>query len=804
MAQQADGKLLVVGNTPPGIVRLNTDGNLDPTFSLAAPPDSEIRGVGVQPDGRIIVAGQFRHIGGVPASQLARLNADGSVDSTFAAVTEIQSTGLEKLILQKDGGIILLGFLFAIDVPQRNGIARFNADGRLDAFHPILDGTIDIALPDRKGKLVLGGSFGQINGVLRNGIARVNADGSLDAAFDPAANVGRTVMPKALQPDGRMIVVGDFANENIRRLTRLKRDGTLDPTFQSPSSMRGSFDLVAVQVDGRIVIVGNLAVSQDEPVSEQVVRLDADGSLDASFRRGIPGSTSLGIRQLALTLDRKILIVGDFASFNGSLHGGIVRLNEDGSVDETFQLNRSTQPNSFVQSAAPTSGGKTVVAGAFTGIGGRVRPGVARLLRDGTVDPTFIPALPGTLTALRASVQSDGKTIVLGSPVDFSGAAGIVRLNRDGTLDPTFSADAFSTNTTGVDALVQPDGRILVVTSTYSRGQASFGAITRLNPDGKADSSFQAGARDLSVLTMALQPDGKILVGGSGQFYNASAPSLLRLNGDGSRDEGFVANPDFVVNAIAVQPDGKILAGRLSAQSNMTGPHLVRLNADGSPDLSFDEAEGPDNTVRQIAVQADGRILIGGDFQNVAGISQSGIARLNEDGSLDPAYDACAGLDVSVSTLYLQPDGKATISGGLQTADGTRDFITRLNEDGSFDSGFTVKSAPEVSVKPKGGSVSVSEGGVMKFLVERNSLNLTSDLRVEFKLKGAARNGSDYQTLPESAVIPAGTSRLTIKLHTNDNAVAEGDRTVKLKLTPTEDYEVGSPAKAEITIRDND
>ncbi|NDA65414.1 MAG: hypothetical protein EBY09_02045, partial [Verrucomicrobia bacterium] len=231
---------------------------------------------------------------------------------------------------------------------------------------------------------------------------------------------------------------------------------------------------------------------------------------------------------------------------------------------------------------------------------------------------------------------------------------------------------------------------------------AVFSLITgslcaQLSP-GSVNTNFTVGTGfDLTVLTIARQPDAKLVVGGQFTTYNGVARNrLLRLNYDGSNDATFTpgAGADSSVNSVAVSPDGKIVAGGDFLNfNNVARRRLVRLNANGTVDTSFAPTgganAGPDGSVAAVAVQVDGKVLLGGSFLNVNGTTRTRIARLNLDGTVDPAFNPGTGFNNTVNALALQPDGKILVAGLFTSVNGTtRNRVARLNTDGSVDATF--------------------------------------------------------------------------------------------------------------------
>lgn len=292
-----------------------------------------------------------------------------------------------------------------------------------------------------------------------------------------------------------------------------------------------------------------------------------------------------------------------------------------------------------------------------------------------------------------------------------------------GTLDPTFGSNGISTWLAASpvnSAIEQPDGKFLVtgcVPSTAASGDA-FG-VTRLNADGSLDTSFGKGGSALAAtsqgqieyqdaVAIALQSDGKILVGGnvnpnalSGNPYSDFA--LARLNADGTPDTSFgvggVVTTHFGtfarIDSLAVQPDGKIIAaGDDTGRGYLNGFLAARYNIDGSPDLAFGGGTGHEavsapnapQLVPAIALQPDGDILVGGSQYAYPG--PAALARLQPNGALDPTFGS-GGIasDIvygTIGAIALQTNGEMDVA----TNDGQGIRLARLHSDGSPDFNF--------------------------------------------------------------------------------------------------------------------
>ena len=213
--------------------------------------------------------------------------------------------------------------------------------------------------------------------------------------------------------------------------------------------------------------------------------------------------------------------------------------------------------------------------------------------------------------------------------------------------------------------------------------------LSTLSSSGGIDSSFAYGSGfDADANSVAIQSDGKILVGGEFTSYNGtSANKIIRLNSDGSIDTSFIYGTGFDndVTSIAIQSDGKILVGGYFFTYNGTfANRIIRLNSDGSVDTSFVIGTGFDSDVDStIVIQSDGKILVGGSFTDYNGTPANYIIRLNSDGSVDTSFVYGTGLNGYTKSFAIQSDGKIVVAGQFQSYNGTSaNFIIRLNSDG--------------------------------------------------------------------------------------------------------------------------
>ncbi|MBI2948831.1 MAG: choice-of-anchor D domain-containing protein, partial [Verrucomicrobia bacterium] len=293
VAVQTDGKILLGGpfttmggQTRNNVARVDASAALDANFNPNA--NGAIHGMALQADGKILIGGQFTTVGGVARDRIARLNADGSLDTLF----DSGATGplnVDSIAIQADGKIVIGGSFTAVGGQTRNRIARLNADGTLDTgFNPNADAAVPCVAVQADGKILIGGTFTSLGGVARNHVARLNADGTLDASFNPNANSNIDTI--AVQADGKIVIGGSFTavgGTTRNRLARLNADGTLDTGFNPNAN--DLVNSVAGQADGKIV-VGGAFTTVGGAARNRIARLENDA---ASQGLTVPNSSSV-------------------------------------------------------------------------------------------------------------------------------------------------------------------------------------------------------------------------------------------------------------------------------------------------------------------------------------------------------------------------------------------------------------------------------------------------------------------------------------------------------------------------------
>jgi uncharacterized delta-60 repeat protein len=332
------------------------------------------------------------------------------------------------------------------------------------------------------------------------------------------------------------------------------------------------------------------------------------------------------------------------------------------------------------------------------------------------------------------------------------------------TLD-SFNPDVNDT----VRALaMQPDNKIIIGGSFITVSGQTRNRLARINSDGTLDSSFNPNADD-KVNAVTLQSDGKILVGGMFTSVGGTGrDSLARLNPDGTLDTSFnanILNNDLFfptdVKAIVLQRDGKIIiCGLFRTIAGQERRFLARLNADGSFDNTF--KPNINGTVFTAVEQPDGKILIGGQFIVDPGQPRNHLARLNADGSLDNNFNP--GADGDVTAFAIEPDGQILVGGSFSSIAGQEQRrIARLNTNGTFDTSFrpTMESISFVNTIALQANGKILIGGFFGYFINGRIQAYIGRLNADGSIDDSFNLGTDgevfaLQIQPDGKVLVGG------------------------------------------------
>ena len=649
------------------ILRTDLSGSIDTSFNMGAGTNNSILCMVTQSDGKILIGGTFTLYSGSTSSNIARINIDGTRDTTFNIGVGFNGTVFD-LKLQSDGKIIATGAFTTYSGSTRNRIVRLNTNGTFDTTYNI------------------GTGLNQ-NG---NAVAIQSDDKAIIAASSLTNYSGSTFGPG---------------------LVRINTDGTRDTTFNTGTGFTaGTLAAYAldIQTDGKI-IVGSGATAYSGSTVTRLMRLNSNGTLDTTFNPGIVNSTVYAVK---LQPDQKILIAGVFNSVSSSLAGGIARIQPNGNLDTSYNtgigINAATlnAPNVF----SLDSTGNVYIGNNFTTYSGSTVNRFVKTSPSGTIDTTFntgsIPFNGQTTRGFDAGVFN---TIVSGSKLYLGGTftiydapkyTRIIKLDNTGSIDTTFNMGAGFSNVV-YSMVTQSDGKLIAGGDFTSYSGSTVTRLARLNTSGTLDTTFNPGAGpNGSVYDLRIQSDGKVIAIGTFTTYSgSSSPGIVRVNTNGTRDTTFNVGTGFTGTpySIAMQSDGKfVIVGTMTNYSGSGITRIIRINTDGTRDLTYNTgAGGLSNTTYAITIQSDDKTIVGGDFTQYSGSSAVRLVRINTDGTRDTTFNPGGSTNGTMSSIKLLADGSMIVGGSFSSYSGSTSFrLVKINSNGSRDAGFAVGSGP--------------------------------------------------------------------------------------------------------------
>jgi uncharacterized delta-60 repeat protein len=660
------------------------DAGFNPRIDTLNSRTADISTIVFQPDGKALIAGDFTRYNNQAVGGLARINPDGSLDSSFNNNLILAGTSPNGINIYPDGRILLKGSFTLTDGRVfDNALVRLSPNGNFEGIIP-LSGTISKIKIDQSNRVWISGNFPiTVNGTtIYRKIVRFNPDNTLDETFSNTTNL---INNFDIQ-NGKLVFSEGYV------LKRLNTDGSLDGSFTQTYTGNYQVNQIKIQSDGKILLLSSRFLKRFSENGEPDVSFTETDTVndDTKSIKLLPNGKIVMIVHIGTSLNFKIyrllesgihdqtfneynylhLLSGADVHSDGSVLMGnlnfeplnyFIRLLPSGNVDTNFNSGgsgfRYVVPGK-IRAIQSLPNQKILIGGEFDTVNGIQRPRIALLNADGTIDPTFsvrvgssgdnFSSISSIYNIIR---QSDGKFIVSG---DFTYTVGgtvknnIVRLNDDGSIDANFILSLYVPNYVSAwgggtnKAVIMPDGKIRIGTTRLNEPVIPpLGLTATGNVDTSFSASLYSNEATVIVRDILVQPDGKIVIAGRhdtaiGITDTLRTGFIARLLPTGGVDTSFqiteTINEDYY--SIVLLDNGKILASHSSAINNSSQiGKIVRLLPNGSIDSSFNISEA-DGRINVIAKLPSGNIAAGGLFTNVAGQSRRNLCFLDAEGNL--------------------------------------------------------------------------------------------------------------------------------------------------------------------------
>lgn len=679
IAVQPDGKILICGsfssfngNPANQLVRLLSNGQVDPSFSVGLgpfPSEMGITALALLPDGKILAAGNFTTFNGSSRAMVVRLHENGNLDMNFNAGSagSVAETTIRDIEVQADGKILLAGIFKStfngLPISFNHGavLLRLLPNGGLDNSFSILENTLpggngghSICLAT-DGSPVLAGNFGALWKKYSSPsfstiyhFIKLKSDGTADQYFKSSVLTNPTESIFIILPSGNQFIIGGQFSKigspslikkgNLAKIIPADIDNAaasnIDIGFAPDSGANGSIFSLALEPSGKVLAGGQFS-RMDQKARFSLARLNNQGQVDSPLSLGTGADRA--IHSMVVQPDQKLLIGGDFGYYNWNWANGIARILPNGDIDPGFNI--GTGFNGVVRIIALQNDGKILVGGHFNAYQGISRNGIVRLLPGGAIDPTFDPGLGTNDTVFSLAFHESGKILLGGSFTSFNGqqAGRIIRLLANGQIDPSFQTGSGVNGTIRKVAVFQ-DSIIFVAGQFSTINGATRRGIARLQINGGLSFSVNQGPglnQGSVVYAIAFQPDGKLILGGRFSTFNEnSAPNIFRMSPEGILDGSFTPGSDFqgTIKDLFVYPTSlKILAvGHFSGIGPGARNHLIRFKPNGIKDGTAGSGNGPDEEINCIATANSG-FIYGGMFTQFDGQPCNSLGRLQDE-----------------------------------------------------------------------------------------------------------------------------------------------------------------------------
>ena len=667
MLVQTDGKILVGGEFTSingtarnRIARLNSDGSLDMTFNPGSGANGTVFAIATTSypyyNSGIIIGGDFTSFNGTNRGRVALLSTSGSLNTSYlnssgANGTVYSIAGSTSYPYFSGSGLYFGGAFTTFDGQTRNRIAKLDNSFGLDYYFNIGSGPngpvycISLIQNGFVGgtSLLIGGEFTEFNGYIRGNLALLSSSYSfssasnLDQFFDVWTDGAVRTIANTSQyysSTQNIYIGGDFQIVNGASRKRIAKivtssysgyptsglQGNIDATFNPDPGINARVSTVAYLSDSRMLVGGEFSAIQS-------VTTPSIARLLGAYGANIPTApTTISAQPASST---QVIL-----TFSGS------------SYASTYQIERSSNQSIWTQ------------------IGSSSAPYYDQWLTPNT---TYSYRVRGSNYNGSGAYSAEASCTTEGSA-----------WYGPGSLEPNIF-QGFSVNGAVHSFAVQGDGKIVIVGDFTQVNSVGKNRIARLNSDWTLDTTYAAGTgADSSIYSVALESDNKVIISGNfSSIHGISTEYIARLNADGALDASFNPGlgPDSYAQVIALQSDGKIIiGGRFRSYNGMSQENLARINPDGSLDLAFRTT--PNSSIYDIKVLENGKIIIAGDFSTVNGITKSGVALLNSDGTLDATYNTGSG-SWGVRVIAIQSDGKSIIGGIFTTFSGSHSESSR-------------------------------------------------------------------------------------------------------------------------------
>jgi len=654
------------------LIRLDQNGNKDDNFNgSGSGANSSINSILIDEETnygddnpRIYIAGSFTTYNGTPRNRIARLHLDGSLDNNFNPPSEINNTVFSLKIKNNKiyiGGTFEKGILSLVAL---NGLinSEFNVGSGLS--HETANPAIRDIVIDDNNNIYIAGNFNYYKGKAINNIAKLNVNGSLDESFIPENSGTSGNIRALLLQDDKIIVAGNFLSyqngeiyKEVNNIVRLNlNDGSIDNNFNSNGI--GTNDVIrAIYIHDNAIYIGGIFSTYNNINKYYAAKLDLNGNLIDMFD---PDNLNASVETI-LVYNNLLIVGGDIidASKTGVLANRFLVLNPNGTIDNNFLSAYGF--NSEVYDFAFDAQYNIIVVGNFLRYNNYRFNRIVRLKQDGTIDNSFITGSGFNRHVRAVKVDNKQRIIVAGNFTSYNGTElnKIARLNFDGSIDTSFNVGLGEININEIINIEILDNNKILIAGDFTKFNGiDVNRILLLDESGTISTSFNEGYLGASHAIYTLKVfENKIYIGGAfTKFNNIDANRILRLELDGSIDTSFNIGlgATDIVRDIAIDKDGKlIVAGNFRFYNSVSKNFLMRLDKFGNLDDSFNKHNYINNVAYSVSIDPNNNYYIGGAFTQYSQSLINKILKFNKTNTnIDTSFNH-TGVDEGTVTKIL-------------------------------------------------------------------------------------------------------------------------------------------------------
>ena len=594
----------------------------------------------VNQNGKLVIAGGFTKIAGVKCSHICRLLNDSVVDPTFMSGTGFNNY-VKKMIVLPNNKLLVMGSFTSYSTANINYLMRLNPDGTPDlTFVPNFDAgsvlTDFVVQPD--GKVIVIGVFNTYSGNARKNIVRLSGNGSLDMGFN-CGNSNNGVFNKVvLQSTGNIILIGDFASHlstTVSSIVRLLPTGLVDAGFSCTLPLNTSNKVVLSDIF--IHSNDDISLPRNDLYPSTFLRLNSNGGAVSNYPFTVNPKSLLLANGNFLTMPGYMLYTGNVAFPKEiSPNGSIVK---DYSTFGWFFSNDWTGTEYIPLFEVA---GKIYMSCNYFEDYTPARRKLIRLTENNIVDYHFLPiGGPNFAVTEMAKYDSDSYIIIGGfTRIGSSPVQTIAKVDKSCAVITSFNAGGVGFNGPALCVAVQQDGKIIVGGDFTTYNNQPANRLVRLMENGTIDPTFNVGVgTDYPIYDIQILDADHILLGGNFSTYQgAEAYNIVCVKHDGALNNEFNTNVGAGTNGrvrkINVIGSHIYLIGDFNFFNGNLRKHIVRINFDGTFDTSFDPGQGDNGLVNDVA-EFENKIYVVGQFTQFASKTTRSMAILNMDGTID-------------------------------------------------------------------------------------------------------------------------------------------------------------------------